>query len=77
MTYRVYFNRKAEAPQVWSIDEGTQESEVNVQWIKLIDVSAETKYAPTDKPYDSPAAWFEVRAKYMILTEGGAILYGR
>lgn len=30
MTYRLYFNRCADFPQIWSIDEGTCATEVNV-----------------------------------------------
>jgi hypothetical protein len=28
---RVYFNKPNEAPQVWSVDEGSHASEINVQ----------------------------------------------
>ena len=48
-TYRVYFNRKAEAPQVWSTDEGSQTTEINVIGYRLYRVNAESKYDPSRK----------------------------
>jgi hypothetical protein len=60
--YRIYFNRMADWPQVWSVDEGTQVSEVNVIAVHLF-VSAETKLG--SKAHlgsdDYPAVWIECR----------------
>lgn len=68
--FRVYFNRKREAPQVWSIDEGTQASEINV-------INFFTHGCPTSGRYNgekandnSPSAWMVVEADYYYIVEG-------
>ena len=34
MDYRIYFNRKNEAPQVFSVDCGDQSTEINVSHVQ-------------------------------------------
>jgi hypothetical protein len=46
MTYRVYFNRWADAPNVWSVDSGTQATETNVREVHLEDVTGVTRSGP-------------------------------
>lgn len=72
-TYRVYFNRHREAPQVWSIDEGTQESEVNViDWFTHQGCTTRSRYNG-EKPNDSsPSAWMEVNADNYYIVGGVA-----
>jgi hypothetical protein len=74
--YRVYFNRLNEAPQVWSVDEGTQDSEINVTAVTLVDCFAETKVdlGETDTE-NRPKAWIEVRGS-MVIVGGVAIIRG-
>lgn len=69
--FRTYFNRHREFPQVWSIDEGTQESEVNViGFICHQGCEIESRYNGTKPNEDSPSAWIEIRANYMYLVGG-------
>lgn len=71
-TWRVYFNRRNEAPQVWSVDEGTQATETNVIDWKLHRCNADSHYDPAIKNTDPdhPTAWFTVpHAKLRM--EGG------
>jgi len=78
VTFRVYFNRKNEFPQVWSIDYGTQESEINVQRVELINCTAVTVYKTegvTDFN-DMPCAWFEVEAARAVFGMESVKLYG-
>lgn len=69
--FRVYFNRHREAPQVWSVDEGSQDSEINVREVRLLGVDAKTCYSPI-RPADddlSPRCWFQVQGHLRV--EGG------
>lgn len=70
-TYRVYFNRKSEWPTIWSIDEGAQTSEINVQGFVLEDVRAESHNLPEEQlvsanHLNTPAAWITVTATLHI-----------
>jgi hypothetical protein len=59
--YRLYFNRLNEAPQIWSIDEGTQTSEINVSAVSLVNCNAVTR-VDLDETInrDRPKVWIEV-----------------
>jgi hypothetical protein len=77
-TYRVYFNRKAEWPQVWSVDEGHQDSEISVQAVeirpgavaisKAMNPEECSRFDKDIKPY----AWLEVTG-WLKLGAGVAI----
>lgn len=78
--YRVYYNRTADEPWLWSVDEGTQESERQVTGVRMhgcdtrerVDLSVVT----TDK--ERPRAWMEVDANLMrVDCEGVAHFFGR
>lgn len=72
-TFRVYFNRKREAPQVWSVDEGTQASEVNVTAFFISDGCTVRSHYNGEKPNeDTPSAWMEVTADYYYIVDGVA-----
>jgi hypothetical protein len=76
--YRCYFNRKNEYPAVWSIDEGSQASEINVQWIKLENVEEVFSFyevIPDDERHDRPCAWFSVTGT-AIFENGGVVIVG-
>lgn len=74
MIYRVYFNREREWPQCWSIDEGGQETEINVCGVSFgpgVRAVTRTRRAPDVNPGDSsPFAWIEVGANYMDIRGG-------
>jgi hypothetical protein len=72
--YRVYFNRKNEAPQVWSIDEGDQSSEQNVINWKTHRCDSDSHYDPTipDRDPDHPTAWVEVIHAILRMEHGVA-----
>lgn len=74
--YRVYFNRLNEAPQVWSVDEGTQASEVNVIAVSLVNCAAMTTCDLNETVnHDRPKAWFEVIGELHIV-DGVAVIRG-
>lgn len=74
--YRVYFNRLNEAPQVWSVDEGTQKSEINVTGVLFTDCVSETKVDLEETVNrDRPKAWIEVRGTLQIV-DGYAVITG-
>lgn len=69
--YRVYFNRKSEFPQVWSCDEGTQDSEVNlIGFVIHQGCFTESHYSGAKPNEDSPSAWIEVTADYRYIVGG-------
>jgi hypothetical protein len=72
--YRVYFNRRSEAPQIWSVDEGDQTTEINVQWVRFEGIFSETVFdsTVTDKE-NSPCAWIGFYAKAEF--EGGGVSF--
>lgn len=74
--YRVYFNRLNEAPQIWSVDEGDQASEINVTAVKLVNTNAVTRsnLGETDTE-NKPKAWFEVIGE-MRVVDGVAVITG-
>lgn len=74
--YRLYFNRLNEAPQVWSIDEGQQTSEINVSSVSLVNCNAITRcdLDETDTA-NKPKAWVEVIGTLEIVG-GVAVITG-
>jgi hypothetical protein len=74
--YRAYFNKLSEAPQVWSVDEGNQGSEINVQWIIFKDVTAHSVFDGTVVDRQNvPCAWIEVLGEAEF-RDGGVIFHG-
>ena len=70
---RMYFNRSNDYPQVWSVDQGSHASEVNVQHIKLQGaLSAFSCYDPNAE-YPEPKAWLEVDGTLRI-EDGAAVI---
>jgi hypothetical protein len=55
-TFRLYYNRANDAPQIWSIDEGSHASEINVRDI-IIRVPCSSA-ANLEAEYPEPKAWF-------------------
>lgn len=72
--YRIYFNRKAEAPQVWSVDEGQQGSEFNVSDFKIHAVGMVEPGADFSVKVnqDSPTVWIWVRNAVLEMRAGQA-----
>ena len=74
-TYRVYFNRCEDAPQVWSVDEGDISSEINVLGIVVAhpDIEVSWVYDP-DVPTGphEPRAWNVIRCREMHIEFGVA-----
>lgn len=58
--YRMYFNRHADFPLVWSVDDGDQATEQNVSKIVLRGVFARTVYGGKGDNINSPNVWIEV-----------------
>jgi len=78
MEYRVYFNRKREAPQVWSIDEGNQASEVNVIAFHVYPgCTVGSRFNGEPANDNSPSAWIEVVCDNLVLRNGVAYFMKR
>lgn len=60
MIYRIYFNTSDEAPFVWSLDEGTPETEQVVMAVIILPPVVTTTHYSGEKrnPY-TPTAWLE------------------
>lgn len=70
MIYRVYYNRSLDYPFSWSIDEGTQESEVLVLAVIILPSCVTTTHCLNEKPNpDSPVAWLEVCGDLEIVND--------
>lgn len=73
LNYRVYFNRKNEAPQVFSVDEGDQSTEINVARVEGDRVSFRFHYDPAVKVNpDTPTAWMVVEYATLQVRNGCA-----
>jgi hypothetical protein len=58
---RVYFNKRSDFPNVWSVDDGNQDNEINVSKVCFgAEVYPETAYSGDKPNEDSPVAWLEV-----------------
>ncbi len=68
----MYFNRANDFPQVWSVDQGSHASEINVQRIVLRVLPVTSGYDPT-ATYPEPKAWFEVDGALRI-EDGAAVI---
>lgn len=66
MMWRIYFNYARDFPLVWSVDEGSPESEFIVQHIELHGCTAVTKFADGQQP----KAWIEVKADKLLIRGG-------
>lgn len=73
-TYRIYFNRKREAPQVWSYDEGDQSTEVNIIDYKLHKISLVEPGADfgVKANENSPTVWLIVHRAIVQMQAGVA-----
>jgi hypothetical protein len=70
--YRIYFNRKEEAPQVWSVDQGNQKSEINVSSVTL-QVPSVFRYSGGERNNDTPVAWAECDGTLFVI-DGEAVI---
>lgn len=75
MDYRVYYNRRSELP--WSVDQGQQDTEINVTAFQLHKVLAESvvDFSVTPGNKDVPSAWIIVRYAVLEVTDGVAHLF--
>ena len=71
--YRIYFNRKEDAPQVWSVDEGSHASEINVKGVRIVGAVVHTGQN-LEAEYPEPKAWMEVEA-VLAIGDGTVELY--
>jgi hypothetical protein len=75
--YRWYFNRCEDFPQIWSIDEGTIESEVNVIGVRvgctaMITSGRAEDFSTVDSKRE-PKAWVTIDAARCVLDKGWAV----
>lgn len=66
MRYRIYFNRAADAPQVWSVDEGSHASEVNVQGVQVAGNVPLATAHNLDAQEPEPKAWMEAEGQLVV-----------
>lgn len=74
MKYRVYLNRFEDFPLLWSIDEGTLETESHVKNVIGQNVSFKFRSDLTTDNISSPKAWIEVEAESLYFDNGCAVL---
>lgn len=79
--FRIYFNKKEDYPCIWSVDEGTSESEIRVQGVVISDgLFVFTQHTDGLKPpagldpKNEPSAWVEVHG--VLTVENGVALIG-
>lgn len=71
--FRAYFNRHREAPRVCSIDEGTQETEINcLGFVMHAGCRAVTQYNGQRPNEDSPVFWVWIDADSYRILDGWA-----
>lgn len=74
MTYRLYFHkRNGNDPVVWSIDEGTQETEMHIRWFRL-ERCAGYSMVDLDAKDGEPSGWIQVDNAFATIALGGAVL---
>jgi len=73
--WRVYFNRELDWPQVWSVDEGDQSTEINVIAVHLMGCTVQSVFDPTAPAPNAPKAWFDVFADHFELRNGTLTFY--
>ena len=72
MIYRAYYNKHSDAPQVWSIDEGTQDSEIHVLGF-VTEGKVQSRWNGERSQPDCPVAWIEIKADGFRVLNGIAI----
>lgn len=72
--HRVYFNRHQSDGLIWSVDEGTQDTEINVKDVVIGELLCQTKSGPGDN-VKSPTAWIEVEESHMTVLQNVAHLF--
>lgn len=82
--WRIYFNKREAFPHIWSVDEGTSDSEILVKWFtinnafqgssghNLYPTSGQNQYVDPN----GPCAWIEIVAR-AVFENGGVTFYGR
>ena len=73
MIYRVYFNRCDDWPQVWSVNEGTSETEITVIGIRAEGCVVFSSY-DANATAGQPKAWLNVEAASLRI-EGGCAIF--
>jgi hypothetical protein len=75
--YRVYYNRMAEFPLLWSIDEGTVDTERKFVAVHMYSVEAETRVDVRVLHSDltHPRVWLEVQGS-LAVSSSVAIIRG-
>lgn len=72
MTFRAYFNSRAEAPHVWAIDRGTPHSEINVKGFRVaMHIPVRSVYAPGAQP----CAWIAFDASHFDWCDNGFLFF--
>lgn len=77
MIYRLYFNRCEDFPQIWSIDQGTTETEINVIGFRTegqvhVQSGRAEDFAKVDGQRE-PKAWAVVTAHSLRIDNGVAV----
>jgi hypothetical protein len=75
-TYRIYYHRIENAPQVWAVDEGTTATEIHVQGFTLIGGIVRGRVAANPEE-GQPGGWLEVADMELELSGGCAVFSRR
>lgn len=71
---RLYFNSHADAPLVWSVDEGPGTSEQKFAQVTVACTRGMTHYDPEADNITQPRAWIEYPKGRLVVTPCGAAL---
>lgn len=76
--FRCYFDSHRTDQLVWSIDDGHQNTEIQVREIRFVNCSGLTRYIGKQDNPEVPAAWIEVMAERLEIADDViAVFYGK
>jgi hypothetical protein len=75
MLYRVYFNRSADFPLIWSFDEGDTSTEVLVTDFVIDKCVVTSAYDPNGDNINTPKGYLRVDAEFMLIEDDIVYFY--
>lgn len=68
----MYYNRRADFPQIWSVDEGSHASEINVRDVAVL--APMHTHFDAEAKYPEPNAWLDCDDCHIEITSGTAVI---
>ena len=65
---RIYFNSSAEAPLLWSVDNGSIETEIKCSSVRINIMEAQTGQRDENDPVQ-PKVWIEYKEDVMVMMD--------